>query len=116
MSGKRSALIADLQEEKTQEKRPRKQLKRRLTEEAVERTISEHYGNFSSKQIRVDLVEGKTLVEHLLEKKRAARRPTKSEGMCGSVPGLNVAANTSVRDEMLDALRELTRLQCTARH
>ena len=39
----------------------------------MERTVSEHYGNFSSKQLKVDEVEGDTLVGHLIRMKREAR-------------------------------------------
>ena len=72
MPPKRKALMAEL-EAAPVEKKARRTLNRRHSEDAMERTLSEHFSNFSSRQLRVDLVEGQTLCEHLLRMKREAR-------------------------------------------
>ena len=72
---KRNSVAAALETgaEAVDEQPKRRKLARRVTEDQVERTISESFSNFSSKQLRVDLVDNKTMTQHLYDMKREAR-------------------------------------------
>ena len=70
MAPKRKALMAEMEPMAAAKPKPRRALQRRA---AVERTLTEHYRNYSSKQLRVDEIEGDTLAGHLLRMKREAK-------------------------------------------